>query len=93
MTDETLNSTLAKLHETLNDTNDVDEETRTLLLSVTADIQRVLEERGQAASESSPSDESMSGRLKDMVVEFEVNHPQIGGLLERLSDGLANMGI
>ncbi len=34
-----------------------------------------------------------SSRLKEMVFEFEANHPKIGSLLERLSDGLANMGI
>lgn len=89
MTRDELQQTLANLHDTLTQTGEVDQETRELLQSITADIQRVLAGDAQAGE----PDESFSGRLKDMVVEFEVKHPQIGGLLERLSDGLANLGI
>ena len=92
MTREELTSTLASLHETLNDTADVDEQTRALLLSVTADIERLLAQKSDS-TESEESDESYSQQIKDMISEFEARHPLIGGLLERLSDGLANMGI
>ena len=92
MTREELSSTLASLHEKLNDTTDVDEETRALLLSVTADIERLLAKNGDS-TESEESGESYSQQIKDMISEFEARHPLIGGLLERLSDGLANMGI
>jgi len=92
MTREELANTLTALHQTLSDTTDVDDETRTLLLSITADIERVLQ-KDVGTGDGPDKEESVSGRLQDMVVEFEARHPQIGGLLERLSDGLANMGI
>jgi hypothetical protein len=31
--------------------------------------------------------------MKESIIEFEVRHPIIGGLVERLTDGLAAMGI
>jgi len=93
MSRDELNNTLASLHETLNSTTDVDDKTRALLTSLTADIQRLLEADESKSDEPDASAETFSGQLRDMVVEFEAKHPQIGGLLERLSDGLANMGI
>lgn len=93
MTQQKLNDTLATLQKTLNETTDVDNKTRQLLVGITAEIGRLLDnESGFTVPENSQG-ESFSERLKDMIVEFEVHHPQIGGLLERLSDGLANMGI
>jgi hypothetical protein len=89
MTEDDLSNTLATLHETLNETTEVDDPTRELLLGVAADIQRLL----TSGDEPGSSDEIISNRVREMVVEFEVRHPHIGGLLERLSDGLANMGI
>lgn len=95
MSREELSSTLASLHETLNDTTDVDDKTRELLMSVTADIQRLLtrDDDSTETETSEETEEPFSDRIQDMIVEFEVKHPHIGGLLERLSDGLAQMGI
>ena len=88
MSREELQQTLGALHESLVDVNEVDDKTRELLHSITADIERLL-----ADEQPEAPDESFSGRIKDLVVEFEARHPQISGLLERLSDGLANLGI
>ena len=88
MSREELKQTLGTLHETLSEVSEVDDKTRDLLHDITSDIERLL-----ADEQPTAPDESFSGRLKDLVVEFEARHPQIGGLLERLSDGLANMGI
>jgi hypothetical protein len=89
MVRDELRNTLAGLHDQLGHTSDVDAETRELLLSVTADIERIL------ADDKSPAevDESLTQRLEDTMRRFEANHPMIGGLLQRLSDGLANLGI
>ena len=89
MSREELRNTLARLHETLNETSDVDDATRELLSSVTADIQRLLVDD---ESEVDP-DNSLSERISDMIRDFDAHHPVIGGLLQRLSDGLANIGI
>ena len=93
MTQEDLNSTLANLQETLSTTKDVNDKTRELLVDLTSQIRVLLDEGRESAGQEASPDQSLSQRLKDMIVEFEVHHPQIGGLLERLSDGLANMGI
>lgn len=89
MVRDELRNTLAGLHDQLGQTSDVDAQTRELLLSVTADIERIL------ADDQSPSevDESLTQRLEDAMRQFEAEHPMIGGLLQRLSDGLANLGI
>ena len=89
MVRDDLRNTLAGLHEQLGQTSDVDEQTRELLRSVTADIERILADE-ESASEV---DESLTQRLEDAMRQFEVDHPMIGGLLQRLSDGLANLGI
>lgn len=89
MNRDELRETLASLHETLGETSDVDDETRQLLTSVTDDIHRLLEKDEPV----SPEDDSLSEQVTDMMRRFEANHPIIGGLLQRLSDGLANMGI
>lgn len=93
MTQEDLNSTLANLQETLSTTKDVNDKTRELLVDLTSQIRVLLDEGRESAGQEASPDQSLSQRLMDMIVEFEVHHPQIGGLLERLSDGLANMGI
>ncbi|MCP4175678.1 MAG: DUF4404 family protein [Fuerstiella sp.] len=89
MSREELRNTLASLHETLNETSDVDDETHELLLSITADIQRLLTDEGGAAD----ADETLTERIANISRDFDAHHPMIGGLLQRLSDGLANLGI
>ena len=86
---EELRNTLASLHETLSGTEDVDPETRELLKSVTSDIERILADDESAAEVG----DSLTERIEDSMRAFEANHPVIGGLLQRLSDGLANVGI
>jgi hypothetical protein len=89
MSREALRTTLASLHETLNETSDVDDETRELLSSITTDIQRLLSDDGSVVE----PDDSLTERIADISRDFDAHHPMIGGLLQRLSDGLANLGI
>ena len=89
MSRDELNNTLASLHETLNETSDVDAKTRELLLNLTGDIQRLLEDDGATVEH----DDSLTERIADISRDFDAHHPMIGGLLQRLSDGLANLGI
>lgn len=89
MVRDELRNTLAGLHEQLGETSDVDPETRELLMSVTSDIERILADDGSPVE----VDESLTQRLQDAMRDFDAHHPVIGGLLQRLSDGLANLGI
>jgi hypothetical protein len=89
--DELLN-TLKTLHTQLSSLGEIDAETQTMLQTVTSDIQNVLDS-GSAAQVDDDSGKSLSERLRDTLIEFEARHPHVGGLLERITDGLASMGI
>ncbi|MCA9063121.1 MAG: DUF4404 family protein [Planctomycetaceae bacterium] len=85
--------TLQSLHSELQQAESLDAKARDALRGLATEIQEVL--NGQTASDQSESESeaSVSDRLREAMIEFEVRHPQIGGLLERLTDGLSNMGI
>ena len=89
--DELLN-TLKTLHMQLSSAGEIDTETQTMLKTVTSDIQKLLDNRS-AADVDDDSGKSLSERLRDTLIEFEARHPHVGGLLERITDGLAGMGI
>ena len=91
MTRDELLALLKSLHHELTVADNVDDETKTALQTVTDDIERVL-----ASDEIEGTDDqqkSLSEQLRETIIEFEVRHPVIGGLLERVTDGLANLGI
>ena len=83
--------TLATLHNELATAENLDEETRQMLKTLTGDIEKVLIQLENSSGEE--IDKSLTQQLRESVIEFEVRHPIIGGLLMRLTDGLANMGI
>lgn len=84
-------ATLQNLHNALESADDVDQETRALLQTVTRDIEDVLQ-RGQDSDVETPP-ETLSEQLRETLIEFEARHPQIAGMLERITDGLSNLGI
>jgi len=89
--DELLN-TLKALHDELSNGGEIDAETQAMLLTVTSDIQKVLDSEADE-SHADDSGKSLSERLRDSLIEFEARHPHVGGLLERITNGLASMGI
>ncbi|MCA9034007.1 MAG: DUF4404 family protein [Planctomycetaceae bacterium] len=79
---------LSRIREELQNSPDLTDDTRVQLQALTADIELAL------ANGSAPEDAAtIKDRLQEAVVDFEVHHPIIGGLLERITDGLANLGI
>jgi hypothetical protein len=85
-----LRESLAELHESLADVDELDEETRQLMRTLTEDLQRLLGQRGElSASDVEP----VSHRLHELLLRFETEHPQISGILGRLASSLANLGI
>ncbi|MCA9059449.1 MAG: DUF4404 family protein [Planctomycetaceae bacterium] len=92
MAPEDLKNALQSLHHELQDTSNLDDSTRQLLQSLVQDIQSALD-KSPSEDDTAAADPSLSERLRQAVIEFEVRHPQIGGILERLTDGLANLGI
>ncbi len=82
-------ATLGTLHEQLSSAGEIDSETQKMLKTVTADIQTVLS--GQTTDANSEG--SLSERLRETLIEFQVRHPHVGGLLDRITDGLSSIGI
>ena len=87
-----LQDTLTTLRSQLSSAGEIDAQTQTMLQTVTADIQTILDGRAAARTTDEP-ETSFSERLRETLIELEARHPHLGGLLERITDGLANMGI
>jgi hypothetical protein len=85
-----LQQTLAELHESLVHVDQLDDETRQLMRTLTDDLQRLLEQEGKWQAEDV---EPVSNKLQDLLLRFETEHPQISGILGRLASSLANLGI
>ena len=94
MTRDELLKTLQSLHQELADTTNLDDETRRMLQVVTDDIRGRLEQpaAGQDAAAQS-ADASLSDRVRESMVQFENQYPQLTAILQRLTDGLAKLGI
>ena len=91
MSGEQLQNHLKELHQLLQYECEPDSETRQLLERVTADISEVLNR--QEGESSMPAPETLTERVRVALLEFESKHPQISGLVERIADGLAGLGI
>lgn len=82
-----LRDLLKQLHQALGGERAVDEESRRLLGTVMSDIERVLQ---QPAAIPDPP---VSGRLDELVVRYEADHPAVAGAMRQLIDALAKAGI
>ncbi len=96
MNSEEMLRILKSLQEELEGTESIHPEHRKSMQSLTHEIQKTLASASPAKAAASPDSTAthpLSERMKDAVIEFEVRHPIIGGLVERLADGLSAMGI
>ena len=89
MPEAKLRSTLAELHQELEQTDSVDAESQRLLREVLADIQTLLESKERSVESDGP----LSERLREATREFETSHPRVAETVERVVDALAAMGI
>lgn len=87
---ERLRAALADLHAQLAEVDTLDPESRDLLQTIASDIQAAL---ATPRSNPKPGEQSLSQRLTEATRQFEESHPTIGGVVERLVDVLAQMGI
>jgi hypothetical protein len=90
MDKQRLQEMLSRLHGELSETEDVDPETVAMLERVTDDIERLLEKSGKTTAADM---EPVSGRLQDLVLKFEGDHPQLSALVGKVADALAAIGI
>jgi hypothetical protein len=84
-----LRTTVAELETELHGLDSVDDETRQVLQEAVREIRAALHDE-EAADWSR---DSMTERLADAACSFEDSHPTLTGILRRLVDGLAQMGI
>lgn len=93
MNPEEMLTILKSLDQELENAEAIHPDHRKSLQSLTHEIQKKL---ASAEADESPEEQTivtLSQQMKDAVVEFEVHHPIIGGLVARLADGLSAMGI
>jgi predicted component of type VI protein secretion system len=81
-----LRDQLEKLHAELKGAQQVDSQSNQLMLEVLQDIQRLLEQKPAA-------DASLPGRLEQVAVQFEVDHPTLAASSRRLIDLLGKAGL
>ena len=85
-----LQATLQELRDALTDAEPIDEQTRELLHSLTGQLQRLLQQEARLSPEDvRPVDRD----VKELLLRFETEHPQLTAILGRIADGLANVGI
>jgi ABC-type uncharacterized transport system substrate-binding protein len=86
-----LHEQLARLHTELAQETRVDDESRTLLVTLLADITRLLEISGgrPAADESA----SIPDRMEAVAVEFEAEHPSLSAAIRGVVEALSRAGI
>lgn len=90
MDKQQLNTQLEQLHQELSTIDNVDASTKAMLVTVMQDIAKLLAGDQQRADEGAPPS---SDSLREMMTEFEAEHPKLAQTLGQLADGLANLGI
>lgn len=98
---QNLRSSLTALRDQLHSTSlpdaEISPEMRALLEGVMTDIEGVLRSKPSGTTVPSPTaaqeQKSLVQRLTRVEKEFEETHPTLAGVVGRLLDGLANMGI
>jgi hypothetical protein len=85
-----LTTKLSQLHTELAKTDQVDAESLDLLRKLTADIGRLLDRKDDASDEDT---EGVASGLKDLLLRFESEHPELAITVGKVADALASIGI
>lgn len=88
--DTELREKLASLHAELARTSAVDPQSRELLITLLSDITRLL---GSTSTRKIEEHHSLAGRLDELAVEFEAEHPALGAAIRQVVDTLGKAGI
>jgi hypothetical protein len=108
MSPDVLRDQLAKLHEELRRVSSVDPRSSELLGEIMDEIKRLMPQSyagspslpslspaapAAAASAASAAASSLSGRLEEIAVQFEADHPTLAASSRRLVDLLGKAGL
>ena len=81
--------TLQELRAELSNAEEVDPDTLSRLDQLTSDLQRGASRADQTAARQAVPD---SSGLKELLLKFEGDHPQLSASIGRVADALAAMG-
>ena len=84
-----LRQRIETLHSDLSRLTTVDAQSRPLLITLLADITRLLENSAGEAADH----QTLTERLDELAVHFEAEHPSLGTALRRVVDALGKAGI
>ena len=90
MDDSELRDTLEKLHQELEQTDDLDDESRQRLQHLMGDIRIALDREGPSPSEHY---QSLSEQLTDSLWRYEISHPNLTAAMMHALDILSGAGI
>jgi hypothetical protein len=85
-----LTTKLTQLHRELSQVDRVDPESLELLRKLTTDIGRLLDRKEEASSEDA---EGVTSGLRDLMLKYEADHPELAIALGKVADALAAIGI
>lgn len=86
-----LHEQLARLHSELARVTHVDDDSRALLVTLLADITRLLEASGGRAPAGAAA--SLPERMEEVAVGFEADHPSLSAAIRGVIEALARAGI
>lgn len=90
MEKQQLQESLSALHSALSNRDQIDDDTRSLLSTLSTDIDRLLDD----STENSPEDvQPVTEQVDSLLLKFEADHPDLTAALNRVASALANMGI
>jgi ABC-type transporter Mla subunit MlaD len=83
-------SALAQLQAELSKTDQADPAALDRLRELTAEVDRMVDEREATSQEDA---EGVTSGLQDLLLKFEAEHPQLSMTLGKVADALASLGI
>jgi hypothetical protein len=86
MSDKSLNELLSELNEALENTEEIDPETRALVKDLDEDINRLLEDGGDDF-------DTVVDRARSIETRFALEHPVAERFLREIIDALSRVGI
>ena len=90
MDQQQLREKLVQLHDELEQTQSLDEDTRRVLGDLSKDIRELLDQPG---SKTDRRYGTLSGNLRANLTRFETTHPRLTDAMERAIDALVQMGV
>ncbi len=93
MSREELSRAIDHLHQALHQDEPLDDEARSALQGILADIQVAMNRSESEPNVHLTANISLKERLLEMITDFEIRHPQLTSTLTQISDRLSDMGI